>query len=117
MFLKLSITSKELRTLIYFFFNFRGFILFLNMESDHQQQYYHIPEQATKNFYKFPLDASECKSIRLLWDRWVEFWEHGDSSGSHLGINLFKLSEKLAGKNWQVDGFRTHDGKYSYTFF
>ena len=87
------------------------------MESDHQQQYYHIPEQATKNLYKFPLDASECKSIRLLWDRWVEFWEHGDSSGSHLGINLFKLSEKLAGKNWQVDGFRTHDGKYSYTFF
>ena len=76
-----------------------------------QREYYHLPEQATKNFYKFPLDASECHSLRLLFDRWVEFWEHGD----HLGFNLFKISEKLAGKNWQIDGFRTHDGKYINT--
>jgi len=84
------------------------------MENDYQQQYFHVPEQATKNFYKFPLDATECKSIRLLWDRWIEFWEHGDSSGKHLGLNFYKISEKLAGKNWQVDGFRTHDGKCIY---
>ena len=77
---------------------------------DYQTQYQHTPEQATKDFYKFPLDATECQSIRLLWDRWVEFWEHGDTSNTHLGLNLYKISEKLAGKTWQTEGFRTHDG-------
>ena len=64
-------------------------------------------EQMARGFYSMPMDAYEKNALRLLFDRWcIISCKNGIPS-----INLMKLDERKAAKDWAYSGF-TSDQSY-----
>ena len=66
---------------------------------------FHV-EQMARGFYSQPKDANYNNSLRLLYDRWVIL----SSRNEIANINLMKLDEKKAPRDWQSNGFNSDQG-------
>ena len=63
----------------------------------------HVVEQWAKGFYSQPRDAHEKNALRLMYDRWLVVKQK-----HHVPIlNLLKLDERKAPRDWQISGFNT----------